>query len=85
MIMDKFREEIDDCDRQLVTILKKRFNIVKRIGEYKKANNIPIVDSEREKKVYEKVRGLADENLSPDVIEKIYRVIISSAVNLEEK
>jgi monofunctional chorismate mutase len=83
--MDKFREEIDNCDRQLVAILKKRFSIVKKIGEYKKANNIPIVDNEREKKVYEKVRSLADKNLDPDVIEKIYRIIISSAVNLEEK
>jgi monofunctional chorismate mutase len=83
--MENFRKEIDECDRKLVNALIERFKVVKKIGDYKKANNLPIVDKEREKKVYEKVRNLAGNDINPDIIENIYRTIIASAVNLEEQ
>lgn len=82
--MEELRKEIDECDKTIVNALIKRFEVVKKIGEYKKKNNLPIVDKSREKKVYEKIENLSSGKISFEILKNIYSVIIQSAVNLEE-
>ena len=53
--MDELRERIDILDEQLMESLLTRFLIVKEIGEYKKENDIPILDSSREQDIYDKI------------------------------
>jgi chorismate mutase len=38
--LENYRKNIDELDKNLIEILAKRFEIVKKVGEYKKENNI---------------------------------------------
>ena len=54
------REQINQTDKEIVNLLEKRFNIVMEIGEYKRENNLPILDEEREKRVVKCCIGYLD-------------------------
>lgn len=82
--MEELREKINECDEKIVKALIERFEVVKKIGEYKKANGLPIVDKSREVLVYEKVKKLCKGKIPSEKIEKIYKTIIESAVDLQE-
>lgn len=49
-----YRDRIDEIDVQLVNLFEERMEIVLNIADYKKANNIPILNEGREKEVIEK-------------------------------
>ncbi|MBL7784851.1 MAG: bifunctional 3-deoxy-7-phosphoheptulonate synthase/chorismate mutase type II [Chitinophagales bacterium] len=45
--LEDLREMIDNADRELVALLAKRMKISERIGEYKRNNNIKILQADR--------------------------------------
>lgn len=45
--LEKYRAEIDKVDTEIIQRLAKRFEIVKKIGEYKKKHNLPALDKKR--------------------------------------
>lgn len=47
--LDLLREKIDGIDHKIVRLLEDRMELSLRVGEYKAANNLPILDAEREK------------------------------------
>jgi chorismate mutase/prephenate dehydratase len=50
--LDPIRKEIDDADRQLIQILARRFDAVKRVGSVKRADaDTPLLDPERELRI----------------------------------
>ena len=49
-----YRDRIDEIDAQLVALFEKRMEIVLEIADYKKSNNIPILNQGREKEVIAK-------------------------------
>ena len=55
MDLNDYREQIDKIDEQLIQLFEQRMDVAAGIADYKKANNIPILDTERERKVLEKV------------------------------
>lgn len=60
----QYRNEIDEIDEQIMRLFEKRMMLVMEIAEYKKENNIPIFNKNRENEVIEKNIGrLEDENL----------------------
>ncbi|GEN50792.1 chorismate mutase [Alkalibacterium pelagium] len=52
--LDQCREEIDLIDQQLTALFEKRMETVLKVGEYKKAHNLPILDAGREEAVIKK-------------------------------
>jgi chorismate mutase len=46
-ILESLREKIDSIDQQLLELLWQRMELVKRIGEYKKDNNVAIMQLRR--------------------------------------
>ncbi|MBN2300291.1 MAG: chorismate mutase [Acholeplasmataceae bacterium] len=64
MNLEFLRNQIDQIDHDMMILFKKRMEISKQIGEYKKLNAVPILDEKREKELLEKRRiDLNDENL----------------------
>ncbi len=57
MNLDELRVEIDKIDDQLIKLFQERMDIAVKIGEYKKNNNIPVLNSQRER---EKLNDVAD-------------------------
>ncbi|QGU93985.1 prephenate dehydratase [Clostridium bovifaecis] len=52
--LENLRNEIDDIDRQLTGLFEKRMETVIKVAQYKKENNIPILNKNREEEVIEK-------------------------------
>lgn len=46
-LLEQYREQIDSIDYQLLELLEKRMNIVKKIGNYKLKNNVTIFQLKR--------------------------------------
>ena len=44
----KLREQIDTIDSQILKLYEERMDVVRSIGEYKIANNLPVYDAARE-------------------------------------
>lgn len=65
MDINGLREEIDRIDRDIIRLYGERMETAQRIGQYKKENHLPILDTERERKVLNRVgeaAGEANEN-----------------------
>ncbi len=80
-----FRERIDACDAQIVRLINDRLKICLEIGEYKSARGIAVKDEAREGEVLARVLGESEGPCPPDVLKQIYRILIDTAVRLEEK
>ncbi len=65
--LEKLRGEIDEVDAQLVELFRRRMDITRRVGEYKAARGLPVLDQERERQVLRKKGELAGTALRPAV------------------
>lgn len=84
--LTEMRSEIDEIDGQLLDILKQRMNVVEKIGLYKKANDMTILQNNRWSDIIERTSQLAVENgLDPKFVEKIIKAIHQGSINLQEK
>lgn len=55
--LDDYRDTIDEIDKKITELFEKRMDVVLKVGEYKKKNNLPVLDESREKQVIEKNLG----------------------------
>ena len=84
-MLEDLRQNIDDIDEKLVDLLARRIEIVKKIGEFKKQNNLPVLDKNRFDKVLEKVENKAiQQGLSPDFLKEIYKIIHRYSCEVEK-
>lgn len=74
--LQSLRGEIDIIDRQIVDLFRQRMDVTRRVGEYKAAKGIPVLDQERERQVLQNKGELAGEELRPAVI-ALYQTIMS--------
>ena len=54
MDLNDYRGEIDKIDEQLIQLFKQRMDVSAKIADYKKDHQIPILNTERERKISEK-------------------------------
>ena len=66
--LQELRQEIDVIDRELVELFRRRMDVTRRVGEYKRARGIPVLDPERERQVLQNKGELAGESLRPAAI-----------------
>lgn len=77
--LSELRAEISKIDTQIIQLLDSRAEIVKKIGSLKKQLNYPIIDHEREQKVYDSVSSMNLQHLTIPQVMSIYREIIASS------
>ena len=80
--LEQLRGDIDAIDRQIVDLMKQRMETVAQVAEYKKDNNIPVLDSGRERALLSKVGQEAGEELA-DYIQSMYRTIMAASRSYE--
>lgn len=80
--LEQLRGDIDAIDRQIVDLMKQRMETVAQVAEYKKANNIPVLDSGRERALLSKVGQEAGEELA-EYIQSMYRAIMAASRSYE--
>jgi len=84
----KLREEIDKIDNELIRLLNKRMEIVKKVGELKNTTNAPIYRPEREKEIIERLTEISKKEngiLTKEDIEAIFLEIFAISRALERK
>lgn len=84
--LEELRYKIDNCDNELIKILKNRMDIIKSIGIYKKKNNMTILQSNRWNTILRKyIKKGSEEKLNEDYISKIFKTIHQESINKQTK
>ena len=60
--LEEIRERLEVCDKQIVSVLEDRMDIIKEIMEYKKENGLPILQPEQEKRQRKMLKEHVKEN-----------------------
>lgn len=78
------RSLIDDVDDELIQVLAKRMNLVAQIGEYKKDNNITILQLKRWNEIIcmriKKAKALG---LSKDFVQKLLEILHDESIQIQ--
>ena len=83
--LDNVRENIDRIDREIVKLISERSSCVRQAARLKKTKD-DVRAPKRVKEVIAKVRTLAEkEGLDPDIVEEVYRSMISCFIKYEMK
>jgi chorismate mutase len=84
--LEKLREQINQIDDELIQLLGQRMRIADQIGEYKKANNITILQTNRWNSILEKAFAKGDKlSLSKEFITKYYDAVHMESINHQNK
>jgi chorismate mutase-like protein len=82
----KFREQIDAIDKELIDVLKRRFEVIRAVGAFKAREGIEVVQSDRAKFVIERAEKAAKDNgLDADFVRKLYEKMIEIAHEMEHE
>ena len=80
------RSEIDDIDAELLQLLARRMDVSAQIGEYKKQNNVTVVQMDRWKKILaDHVATGADLGLSEEMITEIFEAIHQESIERQSR
>jgi chorismate mutase/prephenate dehydrogenase len=86
MSIDELRRQLSEIDRQLVSLVAQRQQLVAQIGRDKVSGGKPTRDFEREKAVLEMARDHARaQGVDPDLAEEILRTLIRSSLLHQER
>lgn len=80
-----FRDVIDECDKEIVKALEKRFDAVKGVIAYKKKNDLAILQPNRENQVLKKVDSYQDSDEYSEEIKSIYLYIMEKSKEIQKK
>jgi len=83
MLLDKLRDEIDSLDDQLLELLNRRMEVVKRVGEFKNRSGGAIYRPEREKDIVNRLYKNSVGLMNREAIEAIFLEIFAVSRNLE--
>ncbi len=84
MDIENLRNEIDDVDRQIVSLIGHRLELSRKIGDEKQKSRAAIEDRSREEKVIRAIASLASsQGIDPGEITNIFRHIISASKNAQ--
>jgi len=84
MKIENLRGKIDETDAKIVRLIAERMRIAEEIGEEKRKHGKQIDDREREKRVLENIRSIAqEEGMDPDAIESTYRQIVTISKSVQ--
>ncbi len=64
MNLEDYRNQIDEIDEKIVELVSKRMDIVTDIAKYKKENNLPVLNSKREREILNEVSKKTSDDIS---------------------
>jgi chorismate mutase len=74
--LEKLRAKIDNIDRELLEVLANRMALVEKLGEYKRDNNVAVLQLDRWKQVHKSRAEMANSlNLYPEMVEELFKLI----------
>ena len=82
MEINQIRLEIDKVDNELFNAVRKRFELAKKIGREKHANNLKVKDVKREEQLIAKLIQ-KNKSINPIFITELYDLIISESRKIQ--
>ena len=83
MNLQEYRAQIDAIDDQITDLLKRRFDLSQKIGEYKKQNGIPVCDKTREEEILARAGGKSGDLAAP--VTAVYQTILEQSKKAQNK
>lgn len=83
--MDNLRSEIDIIDKTMQNLFLERMQVVKKVALYKKENNLPILDLEREAEIIKKNVDKIDDLDLVELYEEFYKNVIEVSKKYQEQ
>jgi chorismate mutase len=84
--LDKFREQINQVDDELLLLLGQRMKIAAQIGSYKRNNNVTILQTNRWNEILERAFAKGEKlALSREFITKYLDAVHMESINLQNK
>ena len=85
MKLDDLRKQIDEVNWQILKLLKKRFDIAKKIANAKNEIGFPIEDKRRESEMLSNlIRQGEDLKLSSTFISRLFKFIINESKRIQK-
>ncbi|MDP7179653.1 MAG: chorismate mutase [Candidatus Woesearchaeota archaeon] len=83
-LIKKVRKHIDRIDVVIITALAERMSLMPEIAEYKKGNDIPIFDEQREQQIMKKLQTMAKEQgLDESFVEEVFLSIFNESKRIQ--
>ena len=88
--LSEIRTEIDSIDEQIIELFKKRMDCAKEVGNYKKANNIPVLNQAEKTKFLTLSKSVAASTVHTQdcftqilwSFQELYNIILSAVVQI---
>lgn len=82
--LEQLREKIDHIDQELIEVLSLRKQLIEKIGEYKKENNVTVFQLERWNEILQTRTSWGEaKSLSDQYIQSIYRSIHDESIRIQ--
>ncbi|HVK49612.1 MAG TPA: chorismate mutase [Pseudobacter sp.] len=86
LALEKLRQQINHLDDELMQILGQRMKVAEQIGEYKKNNEITILQTNRWNEILERAFGKGEKlGLSKEFITKYFDAVHMESINHQNK
>lgn len=84
--LEKLRQQINHLDDELMQILSRRMKVAEQIGDYKRQNNITILQTSRWNEIIERAVQKGDKlGLSKEFITKYFDAVHMESINHQKK
>lgn len=82
--LEGIRDQIDETDKELLEVISRRLELVKKAGQYKKAENVAIFQLDRWNRILEN-RPVWGEKmlLDPNFVKSIYQIIHDESIRIQ--
>ena len=85
-LLNELREHIDNVDKEIIDVLAKRIDLVEKIGEFKKEQELTSFQVERWNEITKsRINWAKDKNLDENFIKDLYKLIHLASINAQNK
>ena len=70
--LQEIRKQLDQVDREIVTLFEERMRLCGDVAEYKIENGKPVYDGERERQKLESVKAMTDDSFQKQAVEELF-------------
>ena len=81
--LEELRKAIDGIDSVICDLLRTRKELVLKVAEYKRINEMPVLDSKREEEKLESLKKRANDDIEEEYIIKIFQNIMDESKKIQ--
>lgn len=82
--LEELRSEIDEIDRKLMRLLKKRFKVVAQVARLKSSKGMGINDAAREREVIQNCKAAA-KNIDAIFVERLMKLVLAQSRKIQRR